>query len=289
MRVVFLVVCALAVEVIGAREIWARSSGLAVVSDSGADFDPQTAPGTAFYHSSAASSLDGQWGATAFAGVNASPGQFLQFNFFAPQTVVGVITQGRATYDHWTKRFEVHVADGEGNWVPVNPASNPSTTSFVGNSDRTTKVSNHFRTPVVTTALRVVTVDCNRRCALRADVLVLVPAPSTQVPSTQVPSTQVPSTQVPSTQVHDMTAPPAVSQPGGHWKLAAIPVVQTVVALIFGWWAFHTKDAHNQPLADKHPTMICFLVFTVFASLLVPFHPHLADAIVGSIVPKFPW
>jgi hypothetical protein len=52
---------------------------------------------------------------------------------------------------------------------------------------------------------------------------------------------------------------------------------------------FHAKDAHTQSLAHRHPTVICFLVFTVFASLLVPFHPHLADAIVGSIVPKFPW
>jgi hypothetical protein len=268
MRIVFIFVCALAVDVMGAREILARSSGLAVVSDSGAYWNPQTG-GSGCTHSAGASALDGQWGATAFVGPNGDPGQFLQFNFFAPQTVVGVITQGRTGHDQWTKRFEVHVADGEGNWVPVNPASNPSTTSFVGNSDRTTKVSNHFRTPVVTTALRLVTVDCQSSCALRADVLVLVPAPTTQV--------------------QNMTVPPVVSQTDGHWKLAAIPVVQTVVALIFGWWAFHARDAHNQALAHRHPTVIYVLLFTVFASLLVPFHPHLADAIIRSIVAKFSW
>jgi hypothetical protein len=265
MRVVFIFICALAVDVgavdVGAGKIWARSSGLAVVSDSGPWWSSHSEQ-SGFVHYAGASSLDGQWGAGAFVGMD--PGQFLQFNFFAPQTVVGVITQGRATEDQWMTRFEVHVADGQGNWVPVNPAANPSTTSFVGNSDRHTKISNHLHTPVVTTALRLVTVDCHTHCALRADVLVLVPAPSTQV--------------------QDM-AVPQVSRTDGHWEFAAIPVITAVVALIFGWWAVHFKDAQNQSLAHKHPVVIYVLVSFVFASLLVPFYPHLLDDVVGIIIP----
>jgi uncharacterized membrane protein YphA (DoxX/SURF4 family) len=159
-------------------------------------------------------------------------------------------------------RVPVNPASNPSTTASLNPASNPSTTASLNpaSSPSTTASLNPASSPS-TTASRLVTVDCHR-CASRTDVLVLVPAPSTQV--------------------QNMTAP-AVRRTAGHWKLAAIPVVMTVVALVFGWWAFHIKDAQNQSLAHQHPSVIYVLVSIVFASILVPFYPHLLDDMVDIV------
>jgi len=91
------------------------------------------------------------------------PNQWIQCDFQKPVFIVGIATQGRPSYDQWTKNYLVYYSVDGTNWLQVDGL-------FKGNTDRNTVVRRDFVKPVRASAIRVQINEYDGHPALRWDV-----------------------------------------------------------------------------------------------------------------------
>ena len=92
--------------------------------------------------------------------------EFMQIDIGSVESLVGIVTQGRHDQDEWVTSFFVQVSTDEVKWVPVFCGE-----IFDANSNRNSKVSNVFRTPVFARFVRIIPKTWYGQAAMRAGVL----------------------------------------------------------------------------------------------------------------------
>ena len=92
--------------------------------------------------------------------------QWLQIDAGKKQDIVGVVTQGRASYGQWVKAFKVSVSDDGKEFTDVECGR-----IFDGNTNQNTKVRNYFTSPIKARYVRVHPVMWHSYISMRLGIL----------------------------------------------------------------------------------------------------------------------
>ncbi|KDR23192.1 Hemocytin, partial [Zootermopsis nevadensis] len=97
--------------------------------------------------------------------------QWIQFDFFEPRNLTGIVTQGNENLNSWVETFTVqHSHDGKA-WNPIHESTTQSEKVFLANFDSVTPHTNIFDRILHTRYLRLFPVKWHKNIALRAEVL----------------------------------------------------------------------------------------------------------------------
>lgn len=95
-----------------------------------------------------------------------TPTEWIKFNFVGPRNITGVVTQGGPK--GWVTAYKVKYSHDDKNWNPIlQDAQNEKI--FLGNFDRNTPQTNHFKMPIQATYIQIIPVKWNKNIQMRVE------------------------------------------------------------------------------------------------------------------------